>query len=102
MPIRLPRRWWEWALQFAPAAAILLATAYDVAFTPRGGKMIVGLDGAIVGIFFALPLCFVAAVFLTKPDPNLPMRVFWIVLLAAAVAAVNSAIAFGGCMLVMS
>ena len=88
-------------MQFAPAAAILLAVSYEVAFMPRTGKGIVGLDGTSAGVCFALPLCFAAAVFLTKPDPNLPIRVFWIVLLAAAVAAVNSAIAFGGCMLVI-
>lgn len=110
MPIRLPRRWWEWALQFAPAAVILLAKSYDAAFVPSGGKMvagllggkmIMGLDCAIVGVYFALPLCIVAAFFLTKPDLNFAVRAIWIVLLAAAVAAVNSAIAFGGCMLVM-
>ena len=101
MPLRLPSRWWEWALQFAPAAVILLATGCEVAFIPRGGKMIVGLDGAIVGAYVALPLCFAAAFFLTKPHPNPAVRALWIVLLAAALVTVNSAIAFAGCMVVM-
>lgn len=101
MPLRLPRRWWEWALQFSPAAAILLGTGYEVRFIPRGGKMLVGLEGALVGAYFALPLCFIAALFLTTPHPKAAVRALWIVLLAIAVAAVNSAIAFGGCMLVM-
>ena len=101
MPVRLPRRWWEWALQFTPAAVILLATGYDVKFIPRGGRMLVGLDGAFVGAWIALPLCFVAAFFLTKPHPNPAVRAIWIVLLALAVAVVNSGIAFAGCMMVM-
>ncbi len=101
MPIRLPRRWWAWALQFSPAAAILLAVSYEVAFMPRTGKGIMGLDGASAGVCFALPLCFAAAVFLTKPDPNSAIRTIWIVLLAIAVAAVNTAIAFAGCRLVL-
>ena len=102
MPIRMPIRWWEWALQFAPAAVILLATGYEVAFIPRGGKMIVGLDGAITGACLAVPLCFAAAFFLTKPHPNRAVRAIWIVLLAVAVAAVNSAIAFAGCAAVLN
>ena len=97
----MPQRWWEWTLQFSPAAVILLASGCEVAFTPRGGKMLVGLDGAIVGACIALPLCFAAAFFLTKPHPEPAVRVMWIVLMAFAVAIVNSAIAFGGCMLVM-
>jgi|SRR6185436_5029529 len=101
MPIRLPREWWEWVLQFSPAGAILLAVGYEVAFIPRGGTMIVGLDGAIVGAWFALPLCFAAAFFLTKPHPNRAVRAIWIVLLAVGVAAVNCGIAFAGCMLVV-
>ncbi len=101
MPLRLPQRWWEWALQFSPAVAILLGTGYEVAFIPRGGTMIVGLKGAVAGGYFALPLCFAAAYFLTKPHPNWIVRALWIFLLAVAVAAVNSAIAFGGCMLVV-
>lgn len=101
MLIRLPRRWWEWALQFAPAAVILMGTGYEVAFTPRGGKMIVGLDGALAGSFIAAPLCLIAAYFLTTPHPKPAVRAIWIMLLAVAVAAVNCAIAFGGCMLVM-
>ena len=102
MPIRLPRCWWEWALQFAPATVILLATGYEVKFIPRGGKMLVGLDGALVGAWIALPLCFIAAFFLTQPHPKPAVRAFWIVLLAVALAAVNCAIAFAGCMVVMS
>lgn len=97
----MPRRWWEWALQFSPAAAILLGTGYEVHFIPRGGKLLVGLEGALVGTYFALPLCFVAAFFLTKPNPNPAVRAIWMVLLSIAVGAVNCAIAFGGCMLVM-
>ena len=96
MPLRLPNRWWEWALQFAPSAVILLATGYEVKFIPRGGKMLVGLDGAIIGAYVALPLCFAAAFFLTKTHPKWAVRAIWIVLLAVAVAAVNSAIAFAG------
>jgi hypothetical protein len=99
--LRLPQRAWEWALQFAPAAVILLAVGYEVAFIPRGGTMIVGLKGAVVGSWFALPLCFLAAFFLTKPHPSLALRVLWIVLLAVGVAAVNCGIAFAGCMLVV-
>jgi hypothetical protein len=101
MPLRLPQRAWEWALQLAPAAVILLAVGYEVAFIPRGGTMIVGLDGALFGAWFALPLCFAAAFFLTKPHPSLALRVLWIVLLAVGVAAVNCGIAFAGCMLVV-
>ena len=101
MPLRLPSRWWEWALQFSPAAVILLGTGYEVRFIPRGGKMIVGLDGALVGAYFALPLCFIAAFFLTQPHPKPAVRAIWIVLLGVALAAVNCAIAFTGCMLVM-
>ena len=101
MPIRLPSRWWEWMLQFMPAAVILLGTAYEVKFIPRGGKMIVGVEGALVGAWIALPLCFVAAFFLTKPHPNPAVRALWIALLALAVAVVNCAIAFAGCILVL-
>ena len=95
--LRLPARWWEWALQFAPAAVILLATAYEVFLIPRGGRMLVGLEGALVGACFALPLCFVAAFFLTRQHPKPAVRALWIVLLALAVACLNIAIAFGGC-----
>jgi hypothetical protein len=102
MPIRLPREWWEWALQFAPAAVMLLAVGYEVAFIPRGGTMIVGLKGAAVGVWFALPLCFAAAFFLTEPHPNLALRVLLIVLLAVGVATVNSGIAFAGCLLMIN
>ncbi len=88
-------------MQFAPAAAILIGTVCEVMFTTRGGKMLFGLEGAIIGAWFALPLCFLAAFFLTEPHPSLAVRALWIVLLAFAVAAVNCGIAFAGCMLVM-
>ncbi len=99
--VRLPVRWWEWALQFVPAAVVLLATAYDAFLIPRGGRMLVGLEGAVVGCVIAIPLCFVAAFFLTRPHPRWEVRTVWVILMALAVAAVNSGIAFGGCMLVM-
>ncbi len=101
MPLRLPIRWWEWALQFTPAAVMLLGSAYEVTFIPRGGKMLVGVEGAVAGAWIALPLCFVAAFFLTKPHPTPAVRALRIVLLAVGLAVVNCAIAFAGCVLVL-
>ena len=80
---------------------ILFATGYDLAFIPRGGRMLVGLDGALVGACFALPLCLVAGWILTKPQPRGYVRAGWFLLLSAAVIAVNFALAFAGCVVVM-
>jgi len=100
--MRAPKRWWEWAVLFSPAAVVLLATGYDLAFIPRGGRMLVGLDGAFVGACIALPLCLVAGWLLTKPQPRPLVRAAWFTLMSIAVLAVNSAITFAGCAVMMS
>ena len=99
--MRLPAHWWKWVLLFSPTAVMLLATGFDVAFIPRAGRMLVGFDGAIVGFYLALPLCFVAAFFLTKPDPKPVVRAIYFMLMAVTVAAVNCPFTFVGCLLVM-
>jgi len=101
MPFRVLTKLWEWVLLFSPAVIVLLATAYDVYFVPRGGRMLVGLDGAVIGACFAVPLCFVVGFVFTTPQPQWYQRAAWSLVMSLAVLVLNSAIAFAGCMATM-
>ena len=63
--------------------------------------MLVGLDGALLGAYFAVPFCFVAGFVLSKPHPRWYVRAAWFLLMSICVLAVNSVLAFAGCMVVL-
>ena len=97
MAVRLPRRWWEWALIFSPSIVMLLAVAIDAAYAPRTVEEILadshknrGAPEANVAILLWL----ISGLHFTKPHLSRYVCFGWFLLIVSVLAAVNVAVLF--------
>src|SRR5437870_4219492 len=95
MPIRLPKRWWEWVLVVFPTALILpVAAMCSVAGDDEISSATGAFVSALLALFFVLPMCFVAGFFLTQASARWHVSVACFFLISLGMGALNFGIAF--------
>jgi hypothetical protein len=97
MPIRLPRKWWEWVLVFSPSVAFFLYVAIDAASAPPTVEAILAdsrTTRSEIGLCVLIVFWLVAGLHFTNPDPNRYVCIGCFLLILGVVAAVNIAVAY--------
>ena len=98
-----PKNIWQWLMLFTPAAVIFVGAVIGRATATPGEDR--GLSGMVTGLItgpIVAVLCFGFGIWLARESDGIGQKIAGAVLFGIALAAVNLAIGFPGCLLVSS